>query len=276
MGKRILVGIIGIPLILFVILSDIYNFFPLFIFVLLLTIFSTFELLQLFEKKKIILNKYLVYFSTIFLTLSFYIMILNRKWDFLPFFLYIFFIFIYFLYLIFKEKLNESIIEISLFVFLLFYTSVLPSHILLLRNLIMGKYLLFLVVLLIWFNDSFAYFGGLLFGKKKLPLKVSPNKSYAGIIFALIFSIISIYITNNIFLMNLIRDKWVIILGIILGIIVIFSDLIESILKRSAKVKDSTSIFPGHGGVLDIFDSWFFTIPLFYYILKFLFYYKLL
>jgi len=112
-----------------------------------------------------------------------------------------------------------------------------------------------LLVLLaaIWINDTMAYITGSLIGKHKLFERVSPGKTWEGFFGGLIFTIATLLIINNIFF-----DFDIISLGIFALVIVLSSttgDLLESKLKREAGVKDSGSIIPGHGGVLDRIDS---------------------
>ena len=118
--------------------------------------------------------------------------------------------------------------------------------------------------------DAIHYFGGYFFGKKKLPVKASPNKSYAGLFSGILFSIAAVFLSEWIFKIHISFTLFQkIFIGIIFGFIVILSDLLESILKRSVVIKDSRGLFPGHGGVLDIFDGWFLTIPLFYFYIRY-------
>ena len=276
MLKRILIGIIGIPTLLFLLLSNFYNGILLFILLLIISITGTYELLYMFSLKKIKLNKLLSYTTVILTLISFYISAVY-KIHYMPYLIFILNIFIYGIYLIITDKLKNAINELSSIAFFNFYLGILLGHIFLLKHLPNGNYFLLLIVLLIWFSDSAAYFGGTLLGRKKLlPFKASPNKSYMGLYFAIGFSVISIYFTNFIMKIHIFSNLLILIIGFIFGFIVIFSDLIESIIKRSANVKDSKSLFPGHGGVLDIFDSWFFAIPLFYYFVKLLYFFKAL
>jgi len=145
---------------------------------------------------------------------------------------------------------------------------------------------------MIWTNDSFAYFCGMLFGRKKWNIKASPNKTYAGVIGGILFSILAVFFVNHIFQLDLkfkiwffeykfsssfiFNTVWSIIIGVVFGVIGIVSDLIESIFKRCAKIKDSDRLLPGHGGVLDVFDSSIFTSALFYYFILLLKYFKVI
>lgn len=116
--------------------------------------------------------------------------------------------------------------------------------------------------LLIWTNDSFAYFTGRKFGKHKLFERISPKKTWEGTFGGLLFTVllgvlIGTYINHGEILF------WTI-SALIIAPCAIFGDLLESLFKRSLGIKDSGTILPGHGGVLDRFDAALFAIPFFY------------
>lgn len=112
---------------------------------------------------------------------------------------------------------------------------------------------------IIWTNDVFAYLTGSKFGKHKLFERHSPKKSWEGSIGGFIFAMIAAYILS-IFYTHLGVIQWIS-LGVIVSITGTFGDLAESLLKRNSGVKDSGTIFPGHGGVLDRFDAVLFASP---------------
>lgn len=113
-----------------------------------------------------------------------------------------------------------------------------------------------------WSNDSMAYFIGINFGKRKLCPQISPKKSVEGSIGGLFGGILTSLLMGLLFHKNL----WVmVLLGVLTVIAGQFGDLIESIIKRNAGVKDSGTFLPGHGGVLDRFDSLLLAGPVVYY-----------
>ncbi len=129
-------------------------------------------------------------------------------------------------------------------------------------------YIIIYIMLIIWTNDSFAFLIGKNFGKRKLFEKVSPKKTVEGFIGGVSFSIIAgivigqysgVFSTLN----------WVII-AIIVAIFGSLGDLVESKFKRQANVKDSGTIMPGHGGLLDRLDSLFFLAPFVYLYIHYL------
>ncbi|GAB4152774.1 MAG: phosphatidate cytidylyltransferase [Ignavibacteriales bacterium] len=131
-----------------------------------------------------------------------------------------------------------------------------------------GGYLISSIFITIWMCDSAAYFLGTAFGKHRLFLRVSPKKSWEGAIAGFIFSIISMS-ALKIIILDFFSWQDVIIIGIIIGIFGQIGDLVESLMKRDAGVKDSSSIIPGHGGILDRFDSLIFVAPIIYFYLYF-------
>jgi phosphatidate cytidylyltransferase len=130
-----------------------------------------------------------------------------------------------------------------------------------------GGYLIISILISIWICDSAAYFIGIAFGKHKLMPRISPNKSWEGAIAGFIFSVITMIAAKALFL-EFLEWRDTIAIGIIVGIAGQFGDLIESMIKRDSRVKDSSSIIPGHGGILDRFDSLLFTAPAVYLYLK--------
>ncbi|MFB3056342.1 MAG: phosphatidate cytidylyltransferase, partial [Ignavibacteriaceae bacterium] len=121
----------------------------------------------------------------------------------------------------------------------------------------------------IWICDSAAFFGGTSLGKHKLFPRVSPNKSWEGAIFGLLFAVIAMVI-SKVIIIDFLSWLDVIIIGIIVGIIGQIGDLIESLFKRDAGVKDSSALIPGHGGIFDRFDSLLYSAPAVFLYIKYL------
>lgn len=120
------------------------------------------------------------------------------------------------------------------------------------------------VFIFLWTNDTGAYCSGSLFGKHKLFPRISPAKSWEGSIgggiFVIIAAIIIGYIANDGEAHRLSILGWVG-LGVVVAVFGTWGDLVESLLKRTLGVKDSGNILPGHGGMLDRFDSSLMAIP---------------
>lgn len=119
--------------------------------------------------------------------------------------------------------------------------------------------------ILVWMNDVFAYIVGTTLGKHKLSQKLSPKKSWEGSIGGVIFTVLAAWIFSMI-VPELTLIQWLA-FGLIVSLTANFGDLAESMLKRSAGVKDSGKLFPGHGGVLDRFDAVLFATPFVFFFL---------
>lgn len=118
--------------------------------------------------------------------------------------------------------------------------------------------------IIIWLYDTLAYCAGSLFGKHPLFERISPKKSWEGLIISLVLTVAaSIAFAHIPYFKSIIFSTYWHWMGFAFVIIVAsnFGDLAESLLKRSAGVKDSGNILPGHGGILDRFDSFLFAAP---------------
>ncbi|HEX6559740.1 MAG TPA: phosphatidate cytidylyltransferase [Longimicrobiales bacterium] len=122
-----------------------------------------------------------------------------------------------------------------------------------------------------WINDTFAYFGGRSMGRHKLIPRVSPGKTVEGTAAGLVGAVItSVLYCKLVFAERLgipIGMPAAVLGGVLLSAAAVIGDLAESLLKREAGVKDSGTLLPGHGGVLDRFDALYFTLPVAYWFL---------
>ncbi|MFK7049240.1 phosphatidate cytidylyltransferase [Flavobacterium columnare] len=123
------------------------------------------------------------------------------------------------------------------------------------------------IFILIWINDTFAYLVGKKFGKRKLFEKISPKKTIEGFLGGTIFTILASFLISR-YYVNLFPIGYWILIALFTSFFGTIGDLVESKFKRSAGVKDSGSIMPGHGGILDRLDSVIFTAPFIYLLLK--------
>ena len=145
-------------------------------------------------------------------------------------------------------------------------------HVSLVRRL--GNENLDVLVVLIgsWITDSCAYFAGYFFGKHKLAPEISPKKTIEGSIGG-VLGVVVIIVAYALVAANIMNKSVniysAIVIGLIAGVVSQFGDLCASIIKREHNVKDFGNIMPGHGGVMDRFDSLLFVAPAVYYILKF-------
>ena len=121
------------------------------------------------------------------------------------------------------------------------------------RTVILG------VFILIWSNDTFAYLVGKNFGKVKLFKEISPNKTVEGFVGGMAACFVASYFIAK-YYVDLSLTQWIVIAGLV-SIFGVMGDLIESMFKRQAGIKDSSNLIPGHGGFLDRFDSVIFAAP---------------
>ncbi len=144
------------------------------------------------------------------------------------------------------------------------YVPLLLGHLALLRDLPDGRQWVFLVLLVVMASDTAAYFSGVSLGRRKLYPSVSPNKSVEGAIGGLLGSVGGAFLARLWFFPALTSIDCLC-LGLLLGVLAQIGDLFESLLKRSFGVKDSGTMIPGHGGLLDRLDSLLFAFPPAYY-----------
>lgn len=115
------------------------------------------------------------------------------------------------------------------------------------------------VLLIVWTYDSMAYLIGSRLGKNKIYEKISPNKTWEGFLGGAVFALCAGFLCHLVFKQISLTD-WIVI-ALIVIIFGTLGDLFESIIKRRLNVKDSGTMLPGHGGLLDRFDSLLFVIP---------------
>lgn len=125
-----------------------------------------------------------------------------------------------------------------------------------------GGRLLVLVLVATWAVDTFAYFGGRWLGRHKLFERVSPKKTVEGFLVGLAGAV-GVGWAGGVLLAG-IEARTGLLVGLAMGLLGPLGDLLESRLKRDAGLKDSARLLPGHGGVLDRFDSWIFAVPALY------------
>lgn len=119
----------------------------------------------------------------------------------------------------------------------------------------------FMLFVLIWSSDTFAYLTGKFFGKHKMAPKISPKKTWEGFAGGVVLTLILGFFVEQYF--PELRGNWMIV-GLLTATFAPLGDLVESQLKRSFAVKDSGNIIPGHGGVLDRLDSFIICAPVIY------------
>lgn len=260
-------AISGLVFVILFISCLVWNMYSMAIFFFVVTVFATSELFRLIQtpemKPQLITGGMLSKFFYLF-PVAFLMGLLPIKW--------LSFILLPFLLIpiteLFKNE-KHAVVNMIVSYFPAFYVT-LPFVLLvdvIFTNGIFNPYPVLGFFILIWVYDTGAYLTGRTFGKHKLFERVSPKKTWEGLVGGAILSIlIAVFIIAR-FIPELEAWKW----GIVALIVVVFGtlgDLIESMVKRNANVKDSGNIMPGHGGMMDRFDSALFAAPFFWLFLK--------
>lgn len=168
---------------------------------------------------------------------------------------------------IYNKEYNLT--DVAITIFGIVYVVFLFSFLILTRKLENGLLFMWLIFIGAWATDTFAYFFGISLGKRKLIPSISPKKTIEGSIGGILGCVIimclyGIYINRTFLIENIPLYNFVI-LGVISGIISQVGDLTASSIKRYVNIKDFGSIMPGHGGILDRFDSILFIAPAIYF-----------
>ncbi len=185
---------------------------------------------------------------------------------FLPFYLFGLTVFYFFVSICSKREVEAGLKAVGMRLAGVLYVGLLLSHFVLLRTGTgeNGPWWLLLACVIVWLNDTSAYYGGRAFGKNKLAPRISPGKTLEGAISGLVGGAVAAIIYVKLAPVEL-GFMETIGLAIVVGLFGIVGDLAESVIKRGAGAKDSGTIIPGHGGILDRIDSLLFAVPVVYY-----------
>jgi len=172
---------------------------------------------------------------------------------------------------VFRPQVTRALTNMSVTVLGIMYVGWLLSHFVMLRELepTLGARLVYFGALVIWACDTMAYVVGILFGRRKLVPHISPAKTWAGALGGVLGGALAGWLCCITFL-GTITPLAGALLGLACAILGQFGDLVESLLKRDAGIKDSAQLIPGHGGILDRVDSLLFTIPVVFYWFRFM------
>lgn len=264
-AARVIVSVFAIPVILS---SAFFGGIYFFLFTLVISLAAYYEFVILTKRKGANANLWFGFLTII-------LFLINQFRVFFDFYSILLFVVVTLSLIELFRKKGSAIINIGVTLLGIFYIGLFSAALLAIREFfpgieslyVRGGYLIISIFAAIWICDSAAYYGGTALGKHKLFPRVSPNKSWEGAVFGFLFAIITMVLAKLIVL-NFLSWSTVIAIGIIIGLFGQIGDLIESLFKRDAEVKDSSAIIPGHGGIFDRFDSILYTAPIILLYLK--------
>ena len=250
------------------IVSLLINYYTFYIFFFIVLILGLKEFYQLVEKKDVKPQKVLGFIMALGLYISSYLLHINEKMSYLILNVVLALTFLLFAVEIFRSK-EISFVNIGTTILGVVYVALPLSLLTFLAfdtNNQYSYHLILSLFILVWLSDVGGYFAGINFGKHKLLERISPKKTWEGVVGGLVLCIIGSCILSQFF--PIMSSYMWLVLGVLICVSSVIGDLIESMLKRSVNIKDSGNILPGHGGILDRFDSVLFVIPI-VYIFKF-------
>lgn len=228
--------------------------------IMCMNIFALWELKNALKERNI--NIFFMLIMAIILAFYMTNYTINSMIDFLSFYLVFIIMFIFLNSMINnsnENRLNDIVYSIFSFIYTLFF-----SYFVYIRNLPDGKIYVWWIFIMTWACDTGAFFIGNFFGKRKLSYNISPNKTIEGSIGGIVSSVFLGLIFSKIFIPEM-PVLHIITLGILIGVFSQLGDLSASLIKRFCSIKDFSNIIPGHGGILDRFDSALFSFPIAYY-----------
>jgi phosphatidate cytidylyltransferase len=260
LAKRTAVACIFVPVLLLIFY---FGEVPLLIFLVILSLLGMLEMRNMMHLKGINLSRLLIPLNPIFLLVA---SLMHGTG--LYFALILLFLLIFFRDL-FANRIEGSVIRGSVSIFAVLYTALLPAAIFRVSLMNHGQRLLILILVACWITDTCAYFIGMSLGKHRNIFAASPKKSLEGFIGG--FGMCTVILLSFRFLEpHFFSTGQILAAAIAAGIFGQVGDLVESMLKRDVGIKDSSNLIPGHGGILDRFDSVLVAIPIFYFLLTLL------
>jgi phosphatidate cytidylyltransferase len=172
---------------------------------------------------------------------------------------------------------NQAATDFTITLSGIVYIGILGSYFAAVRNLPNGEWWLLLTLVAVWLADSAAYLIGTPYGKHKMAPRLSPKKSWEGYVAGVVFSTAGAPLFGLLFArLGMPADAAfsslnLAILGFVIGALTTLGDLTESMIKRQMKVKDASQLLPGHGGIFDRIDSWLWALPLGYFLITLFF-----
>ncbi len=248
--KRVIVGILGVPLIIAI---SYFGGIYFLIFSIIVSSLALWELYSMFERKGIYPLKY----TGIIISVFFLLLMYSGRESIL---LIIYIVLPVISSVEIFRKVKSPLNPVILFFGIIYVT--VPFMMLSELLKLSGFNIVIYTFVLIWTCDTAAYFGGRAFGKHQLS-EISPKKTREGMVSGFVFTVMISLILHFMF-SDKINLQDALCTGLIIGIFSQIGDLFESLIKRYCVVKDSSGLIPGHGGILDRFDSLIYVVPFIY------------
>ena len=227
--------------------------------IVMISIVAQYEFLTLGERKGYPVNKVLSIVLMLFLLSTFLLTEVSVEIG-----VFAVLLFIPAAYVFGKSAVEEGLPASAVCVLGTLYVGMLSGALLRLRlDFPEGTRLIFFLLIVVWICDAGAFYIGKQFGKRRLSPRVSPKKTVEGLAGGIVFAVVAATIIHFTFFPSFPLPH-AIIAAVLLSIAGVIGDLAESLWKRSADVKDSGTLIPGHGGFLDRLDSILFTAPILY------------
>ena len=229
---------------------------------LLLSIGGTFELLRIYK-----LEKSAIGVATYITTIVYYLLLVFDKNQLVMPLIILFVLVVLGIYVITYPKFSDKDVMAAVLTFM--YVTVMLSYMYLIRDMVNGGALVVMVFVCSWVNDTCAYCVGVTMGKHKMTPKLSPKKSVEGLVGGIAGSAAFGALYGLLYSKHVASLEGAPMIFAVIGaagaVVAVIGDLAASAIKRNNDIKDYGKLIPGHGGIMDRFDSIIFTAPIIYY-----------
>jgi phosphatidate cytidylyltransferase len=261
--KRILVAIVAIPPLLYLVFWSVT--WPFKIVAALMLGLGLWEYLRMCEKSGATIMKFRAFFALAVLIVP--LCLDGKNFIFMPALLVLSLLTVLFGFLFSQSPIEGKLRGASQALFGVYYFGILGSYFFLIRDMGNGSWFLLLLLAATWTYDTGGYVAGNLWGKHKLFPPVSPYKTWEGVAGGAALCVATVLALGALFPVysTYFKTYELVLIALLLSVTGQIGDLVESMVKRSLKVKDSGGLIPGHGGVFDRIDSLLFNAPVLFY-----------